>query len=96
MVPFRVAVCVLELHIPGKTSLKAKRQVVKSIIQRLRNRFNVSVSEIGDQDLWQRAELGIAAVCHTGAGADSIMQKIYDYVEQESAVEIISTRVEKY
>ena len=96
MVPFRVAICILELHIPGKTSLKAKRQVVKSIIQRLRNRFNVSVTEIGEQDLWQRAELGIAAVCHTGKGADSIMQKIYDYIEQENGVEIISSRIENY
>ncbi len=96
MVLFRVAICILELHIPGKTSLKAKRQVVKSLIQRLRNRFNVSVTEIGNQDLWQRAELGMAVVCHNGAGADSVVQKIYAYVEQEGDVEIISSKVENY
>lgn len=96
MVLFRVAICILELHIPGKTSLKAKRQVVKSLIQRLRNRFNVSVTEVGNQDLWQRAELGMAIVCHNGAGADSIVQKIYAYVEQEGDVEIISSKVENY
>ncbi len=97
MVAFRVAICVLELHIPGKTSLKGKRQVIKSIIQRLRNRFNVSVSEVGNQqDLWQRAELGIAVVCHNGAGADSIMEKIYTFIEYEDSVEIISFSVEKY
>ncbi len=86
----------MELHIPGKTSLKAKRQVIKSIIQRVRNQFNVSITEVGKQDLWQRAELGMAVVCHNGAGADSIMEKIYTFIEQEGRVEIISTSVENY
>lgn len=86
----------MELYIPGKTSLKAKRQVIKSIIQRVRNQFNVSITEVGKQDLWQRAELGMAVVCHNGAGADSIMEKIYTFIEQEGRVEIISTSVENY
>lgn len=92
----RIAICVLELHIPGATSLKAKRQVIKSLVQRLRNRFNVSVTEIGSQDLWQRSEIGLAVVCHNGAGADSIIEKIFAYVELENRVEIISSRLEKY
>ncbi|MCJ7806759.1 MAG: DUF503 domain-containing protein [Clostridia bacterium] len=93
---FRVAICLLELHIPGATSLKAKRRVIKSLIQRLRNRFNVSVTEIGNQDLWQRAELGLAVVCHNGAGADSIIETLITYVEQESNIEIIGLRRENY
>ncbi len=92
----RVAICILELHIPGVNSLKAKRQILKSLIQRLRNRFNVSVSEVGLQDLWQRSELGLAVVCHNGAGADSIVEKIYTFVEQEDRIEIISSRTENY
>lgn len=92
----RVAICILELYIPGKTSLKGKRQVTKSIIQRLRNNFNVSVSEVGSQDLWQRTELGLAVVCYNGAGADSIMEKIFSFVEKENEVEIISSRIETY
>lgn len=92
----RVAICVMELHIPNANSLKAKRQVIKSLVQRLRNRFNVSVSEIGCQDLWQRAELGMAVICHNGAGADSIMEKIFAFVEEESRVDIISSRIENY
>ena len=92
----RVAICVMELHIPGVNSLKAKRQVTKSLIQRLRKKFNVSIAEVGDQDLWQRVELGLAVVCHNGAGADSIMEKIYSYVELENSVDIISSRVENY
>jgi len=91
-----VAICVLELHIPGATSLKAKRQVIKSLVQRLRNRFNVSVSEVGSQDLWQRAELGMAVICHNGAGADSIMEKLFAFVEEENRVVIIGSRLENY
>ena len=92
----RVAVLVFELHIPGVTSLKGKRKVIKSLVQRLRNRFNLSVSEVGCQDLWQRAELGMAVVCYNGAGADSIMEKIFAFVEAENGIEIIATRSENY
>ncbi len=92
----RVAICVLELHIPGAGSLKMKRQVVKSLVQRLRNRFNVSVTETGCQDLWQKAELGMAVVCHNGAGADSVMEKIFAFVDMENGVDIISSRVDSY
>ena len=92
----RVAICVIELHIPTANSLKAKRQVIKSLVQRLRNRFNVSVSEVGCQDLWQRVELGMAVICHNGAGADSIMEKIFAFVDEESRVNIISSHIENY
>jgi len=92
----RVAICVLELYIPGVTSLKGKRQVTKSLVQRLRNKFNVSIAEVGDQDLWQRVKLGLAVVCHNGAGADSIMEQIFSFVELENSVDIISSRVENY
>jgi len=68
--------------------------VIKSLVQRLRNRFILSVSEIGFQDLWQRAELGIAVVCYNGAGADSIMEKIFTVVEEENGIEIIATSFE--
>ena len=92
----RVAIAVIDLHIPSVGSLKAKRQVVKSLVQRLRQRFNLSVTEVGSQDLWQRSELGLAIVCHNGAGADSILQKIYAYLEEDTKLEMISAKVEIY
>jgi len=92
----RVAICLLELYIPGATSLKSKRRVIKSLIQRLRNRFNISVTEVGSQDLWQRSELGLAVVCHNGSGADKIIETIFSYVDHENGVDIISSRVENY
>lgn len=96
MIKMRVAICLLDLHIPAATSLKSKRQVIKSLVQRLRNRYNISVTEVGSQNLWQRSELGIAVVCHNGAGADKILESIFSFVEQENAVDIISSKIENY
>lgn len=59
-----IGVCTLELSIPTASSLKDKRQVVKSVIARLRNEFNVSVAEVGQLDSWQSAV--IAAVTVSG------------------------------
>lgn len=92
----RVAICKLELHIPESGSLKTKRQVLQSLIKRLRNRFNLSVTEVGCQDLWQRSELGLAVVCHNSSGADHILDRVFSFVESDGRVEIISTRVETY
>jgi uncharacterized protein YlxP (DUF503 family) len=57
-----VGVAALEIQIHGSNSLKEKRGVVQSICRRLRNRFPVSVAEVGGQDLWQRALLGVTAI----------------------------------
>jgi uncharacterized protein YlxP (DUF503 family) len=52
----------LELHFPGARSLKDKRQALRSLEQKIRNRFNVSIAEVEHQDLWQRARLAVVAV----------------------------------
>lgn len=96
MVAVRVAICRLELYIPDAGSLKKKRQVLQSLLKRLRNRFNLSVTEVGCQDLWQRSELGLAAVCHNSGGADRIMQQIASFIEDDGRVRITSSQVEIY
>lgn len=70
----------IDLHIPLAGSLKGKRQVLRSLKDRLFARFNVSVAEVGSQDLWQRAQLGIAHVSLDAQGADSALRKIEDFV----------------
>ncbi|NLA10505.1 MAG: DUF503 domain-containing protein [Firmicutes bacterium] len=92
----RVAVCLLEIHIPEATSLKQKRQVVESLIKRLRNRFNLSAAEVGHRDLWQRSELGLAAVCQNSASADRVMAQVLSYIERENRVNVISLEKELY
>jgi uncharacterized protein YlxP (DUF503 family) len=56
-----VGLCTIELHLPGSQSLKAKRQVLLSLKDRLREKFNVSVAEVAEHDRWQKAVLGIPA-----------------------------------
>lgn len=57
-----VVVCAVELHIPAAGSLKAKRQVVRSVVGRIRSRCGASVAETGHQDTWQRAAVEVAIV----------------------------------
>ena len=73
-----VAVLEIALSIPHSTSLKDKRRVLKSVKDRVRSRFNVSIAEIGDQDLWQSARLGIAVVSGDSAYANGVISKVQD------------------
>jgi uncharacterized protein YlxP (DUF503 family) len=57
-----IGLLTLELHFPGARSLKDKRQALRSLEQRIRNRFNVSIAEVEHQDLWQRARLAVVSV----------------------------------
>jgi uncharacterized protein YlxP (DUF503 family) len=72
----------LTLHLPNSGSLKAKRQVVRSLLQRLRNQFRVAAAEVGERQRWQLAELGIAVVSADGPHADEVLAHVLDYVER--------------
>ena len=71
----------MRLHLPMSHSLKDKRQVVRSLQQRLRDTFGVSVAETGDHDLWQAAELTIAYAARDAAQARATLEKIADFVD---------------
>lgn len=75
-------------------SLKEKRMVVKSIVQRLKNKFNVSVGEVGDQDIHQIIVIGISAVCGDQKQVDSTLENLIDFVEENTDAEIIN--IESY
>lgn len=74
------AIARIELGLDGCRSLKDKRQIVRSIVERARARFQVAIAEVEDQDLWQRATLGVACVSGSGAHAREVMQKVVDFV----------------
>ena len=71
----------VELHVHGSQSLKQKRGVVRSITQRVRNRFNVSVAEVGGQDTWQTAVLGLATAANEAETARRRLEKAVDFIE---------------
>ncbi len=75
-----IGVCQISLRIPENSSLKGKRQVLKSITSRIRNKFNVSVAEVGDNELWQLATIGVCCVSNDGRHTNEVLSKIVDFV----------------
>jgi len=79
-----------ELEVFGCQSLKEKRSVVRSLKQRMRNRFNISVAETGAHDLWQRAEITACAVSTDRRQVESILESVDRFVNSEPRARIIS------
>ena len=84
----RIAAMAFRLHAPWVHSLKEKRMVVKSLITQLQNRFHVSAAELDEQDAHQIIVIGVAAIVPHSAIADSLMEKISQFVESASEAEI--------
>jgi hypothetical protein len=82
------------LHIPENASLKGKRKVIKSLLGRIKSRFNVSAAEVEDNDLWQRAEIGLAVVGNDSRFINSVLDKILDYIERETEAEVTDSQME--
>ena len=85
----RIAVMTFRLHAPWVHSLKEKRMVVKSLTARLQNKFHVSVAEISEQDVHQIIVIGVAAIVPHNAMADSLMDSISSFVEENTEAEIL-------
>ena len=80
-----------ELSLPECRSLKEKRMVVKSLKERLQHRFRVSIAETRFQDVWTRAELTVAVVTTDRGHADSILDKLDNFVERDGRAMILRT-----
>lgn len=89
-----IGTCSLKLMIYGSQSLKDKRHTVKSIIGRLKSRFNISISEIDLNDNWQMAEIGLACVTNDTGHANEIISKVIKFIDNDSRVEILDYNIE--
>ena len=90
-----VGVCRIRLRIPENMSLKGKRRVLKSITSRVASKFNISVAEVDDQDLWQLATLGVVCVSNDKRHANEVLSKVVDYItDTRFEVEIIDYNIE--
>lgn len=83
----------LEIHIPAANSLKAKRSVVNHVKERVRSRFNAAVAEVGNQDLWQRATLGVAVVGEAQGLLDHVLHDILAVVEREDRLAVLDYQI---
>ena len=77
----RIGTLTVTIYLGEGSSLKDKRQVVKSVVERLRQNFNVSIAEVADLDLWQKATIGIAVVSNDGQHANRVLDKVLDHLE---------------
>ena len=75
-----VGICKVRFRLPENLSLKGKRQVLKSITTRVRSKFNVSVAEVDDHDLWQLATLGICCVSNNKRYTNEVLSKVVDFI----------------
>ena len=89
-----VGLCTVELFISESQSLKDKRQVLHSLKDRLRGKFNLSVAEVGGQDLWQKAVLGIACVANEGGYVNQVIEQALNLIKDVPTVEVVRTQLE--
>lgn len=87
-----VALVVFRLH--DIHSLKDKRRIVKSLVEKSRSRFNVSVSEVADQDVHRQSSIGIAVIGNDGRVLNSLLDRIIDFMDSLGLAELISREVE--
>ena len=90
----RIAAMTFRLHAPWVHSLKEKRMIVKSLVTRLQNKFHVSVAEIDEQDIHQIIVIGVAAIVPYNAMADSLMDEISQFGEENCEAEILDEQRE--
>lgn len=89
-----IGVLELSFSIPDSTSLKAKRQVLRSIKDRLRNEFNISLAEIDHHDKWQRSSFAIVNVGAENRFVDSQLSSVVNFLKEQRSIEILDYSIE--
>ncbi|TRZ96405.1 DUF503 domain-containing protein [bacterium] len=84
----------IHIFIPDSNSLKAKRMVLHSLKARLRNSFNVAVTQVDQQDKWQRATLAVVGVEQDIKNMDSILSRILNFIEKFNSAQLIDYEIE--
>ncbi|MDD5454802.1 MAG: DUF503 domain-containing protein [Candidatus Ratteibacteria bacterium] len=90
-----VGILLIHLYLPDCDSLKAKRRILLSIKSRLKNKFNISISELGHLDSWKESQIGISCISNNGRYVDKELSYIVERVKSYPNVEIIDYSTEK-
>ncbi len=89
-----VGIARLTLRLPGNTSLKGKRKVVKSVIEKVRHKFRISVAEIGSQDKLQSAVFAMAVVGNDSRMINAVLDKAINFVESMNVAELVEDEID--
>lgn len=90
-----IGICTIKCRMPENSSLKDKRQIIKSITSRLRNKFNISVAEVGDNDQWQLATIGICCISNDKRYTNTVLSNVVNFVEgSRFELEILDYEIE--
>ena len=90
-----VGICRIYLRLPENLSLKGKRQVLKSVVTRVRNKFNVAIAEVDNHDSWQLATLGICCVSNNTRYTNQVLSKVVEFVTNSRFdIEILDYQIE--
>lgn len=90
-----IGACIIELYLPGLSSLKEKRGILKSMLTRIHSTFNVAAAEVDHQDVWQSATIAAVAVSNSTPHAQQIVSKIPDWIESNFPdVYIVNQKIE--
>ncbi|MCU0572231.1 MAG: DUF503 domain-containing protein [Syntrophobacteraceae bacterium] len=89
-----VGIARVTFRLHGNQSLKEKRKVVKSLVDKSRHRFNVSVAEVADQDVHQRATIGVAVIGSDGRVLNSLLDHILDFMEAMGVADLVDREIE--
>jgi uncharacterized protein YlxP (DUF503 family) len=88
-----IGVCQITLHLPQSHSLKEKRQIVKSLLARVHNQFEIAIAEVENNDRWQIATLGMSCVSNSSQHASEVLERVRTYIE-ETRPDLIISNVE--
>jgi len=85
-----LGVCTINLYLPSSRSLKDKRSIIKSLKLRIKNNFNVSVSEINNYDLWKNTILGIACIGNEKKYLNGVLNEVIKFIENQNKLQLIN------
>jgi len=91
-----IGVVKIQLHLPGAGSLKDKRKIILSLKDKIRGKFNVSIAELEDNDLWQRCTMGMAIISNDTAFANAVLSKAIDLVNNHAEAIVTDIKMEWY
>ena len=89
-----IGAMIIELRIHDNRSLKGKRKIVRSMVDKIKHKFNVAIAEVGSNDMWQKIELGVSTVGNDRRHVDSSLNSVLSFLESLYLAEIIDSKIE--